>query len=165
MIAVLVLFFASQAGAVVGCSVSTVAVGFGGYDTSLAFAHDADGAVNVVGTSGTPYAIRIDAGANSMGGFLPREIHLSGGTYLLGYNLYHDSARTQIWGDGTGTGVKQSISVYGSLPGGHRGVAARGLNVCCGLDWILRSVPGARFDICRNCAKMRLRGHRRPDRT
>jgi len=140
-----VLLFASQAGAVAVCSVATTPVDFGGYDTSLSFPTDRDGAVNVTCTSGVPYAIRIDAGTNSKGGFVPRKMRLSGGTYLLGYNLYRDSARTQIWGDGTGktyiqtgtgTGVKQSIPVYGRLPGSQNvAVGAYGDALTVTVEW------------------------------
>ncbi len=56
---------------------------------------------------------------------------LSGGSELLNYNLYIDSGRTQIWGDGTGStftlaervfSQKNNYwtpSVYGRIPPGQ----------------------------------------------
>jgi spore coat protein U-like protein len=50
----------------------------------------------------------------------------SEGDFSLDYNLYRDSARTEIWGDGTGstfirggvgTGVPAQFNLYGRIPG------------------------------------------------
>ena len=46
---------------------------------------------------------------------------------MIAYQLYLDSARSQVWGDGatgavhggTGTGANQAITVYGRVPAGQ----------------------------------------------
>jgi len=102
-----------------------VAINFGGYDTRAASSVDIDGAVNINCALGVPYLIRLDAGGNSSGSFLPRRMKLAGGTATLRYNLYRNSPRIEIWGDGTnttyvrsgaGTGANEQIIVYGRLP-------------------------------------------------
>jgi spore coat protein U-like protein len=51
---------------------------------------------------------------------------MSQGANLLSYSLYTDAARTNVWGDGTGstatigntgTGAVQNVTVYGRIPG------------------------------------------------
>jgi spore coat protein U-like protein len=50
-------------------------------------------------------------------------MRLGAGPSTVGYQLYRDSGRTQVWGDtagltygGTGDGATQSIPVYGRVP-------------------------------------------------
>jgi len=126
--ALFIIFFAVEARAL-ACGINVVALNFGAYDTAVASPVDADGGIDVTCALNVPYLIRLDPGGHSQGGFLPRRMILSGGAYLLDYNLYRDSARTQIWGDGTnttyvlsalGTGLKQSLLVYGRMPGSQR---------------------------------------------
>lgn len=108
------------------CSITVFSLDFGGYDTRFASPVDSTASVRVSCLQGTPYQIRIDAGGNSAGRFLPRKMKLTGGAYKLRYNLYRDSARTEIWGDGTGktyvvtgtaTRFQQTRIVYGRIPG------------------------------------------------
>ena len=58
---------------------------------------------------------------------------MTSGSNLLSYNLYTDSARTSVWGDGTGstntiggtgTGGSQAVTVYGRVSLGQTGVPA-----------------------------------------
>jgi spore coat protein U-like protein len=108
------------------CSMTVVALDFGPYDARSAAPLDSTTSVRVSCFTGTPYLIRIDAGGNSGGSFLPRKMRRTGGAYKLSYNLYRDSARTEIWGDGTGktyvvngTALRfqQTRTVYGRIPG------------------------------------------------
>jgi spore coat protein U-like protein len=77
-------------------------------------------------TNGSPYSIGFDNGAN----YLTTRRMATGGVYL-GYGLYIDSGFTRPWTTaltnstctvlngcflGTGTGVAQTISVYGQVP-------------------------------------------------
>ncbi len=110
------------------CTVTTIAVNFGNYITSAAYPLDTTGYVDITCASGIPYTVRLDAGQNSGGGFNPRKMRLSGGGDTLNYNLYRDSARTEVWGDGTsntyiqtgiGTGGTAHLIVYGRIPGGQ----------------------------------------------
>lgn len=63
---------------------------------------------------------KIDAGQNSGGSFNPRK--MSSGGDMLNYNLYRNSSRTEIWGDGTSgtytvTGSNdQTWTIYGRVP-------------------------------------------------
>jgi spore coat protein U-like protein len=83
--------------------------------------------VSVTCTSGSPYSIAMDNGANASGS---RRRMISGGNFL-NYNLYVDAAHTQPWstainsttcttsGDcflGTGNGSAQSVNIYGVVP-------------------------------------------------
>lgn len=110
------------------CSVTTIAVNFGNYITSAAYPLDTTGYVDITCASGIPYTVRLDTGQNSGGGFNPRKLRLSGGGDTLNYNLYRDSARTEVWGDGTsntyiqtgiGTSGTAHLIVYGRIPGGQ----------------------------------------------
>jgi len=55
-------------------------------------------------------------------------MQISGGGDTLNYNLYRDSARAEVWGDGAGntyvqtgigTGGTAHLIVYGSIPAGQ----------------------------------------------
>lgn len=110
------------------CTVSTIAVNFGSYIISDAAPSDATGNVDVTCDPGIPYTVKLDAGQNSGGGFNPRKMQLSDGVDTLNYNLYRDSAKTEVWGDGTGNTYVQTrvgsggtahLTVYGSVPAGQ----------------------------------------------
>ena len=113
-----------------GCGITTTAVNFGGYDSYSQL--DATGSVNVVCDVGTVYNIKIDAGANSGGGFIPRKARHASTFGTADYNLYIDIPRTEVWGDGTngtffrsgtGTGAQEILTIYGRLPAGQKIVA------------------------------------------
>lgn len=70
---------------------------------------------------GTAYSIAISAGQNPVGA----QRNMSSASGLVAYNLYQDSGRTQLWGDGgvtgtvlsgTGTGSDEEVIVYGRVP-------------------------------------------------
>ena len=131
----LTLFFLCRAGtaqAQQGCTVSTAPADFGTYDVLLAGANDIVTSITV-GCSFSPpvpadVTISIGPSPNS-GGFDPRQMKLSGGSEFINYNLYIDSGRTQIWGDGTGSTFTLTdrvfkradwvASVYGRIPPGQ----------------------------------------------
>jgi spore coat protein U-like protein len=75
-----------------------------------------------------PYTIALNAGQVSGGTIAQRKLGLNGtGPGVVNYNLYHDAARSQLWGDGstgtvhngTGNGAIQDITVYGRVPAGQ----------------------------------------------
>lgn len=80
--------------------------------------------IRCTGRGSVSYALSASAGTS--GTFNARELPLVGGNTILYYNLFTDSARTIIWGDGSGS--SQSItnsdsapftknhSVYGKIP-------------------------------------------------
>jgi len=108
---------------------------FGNYDPAASAPRDNTTNVNVTGTvTGLgilvtlSYSISLDAGAS--GSITDRR--LSGpNSSLLAYNLYTDSARSTVWGNGTvtdsysalaslgGTAVQRSYTVYGRVPAGQ----------------------------------------------
>lgn len=104
------------------CSVTTSAIDFGQVSTTVTSNVDAQGAVNLLCVSGTGYSVT----ANGGGGGAIANRRLISGASLLQYQLYTDSARTTIWGDGTsngqaisgtGTGTTLSIPVYARISG------------------------------------------------
>jgi spore coat protein U-like protein len=126
-IAILVLASAGEALAQ-GCSVSVVPVSFGGYDSSVPSPLEATGGVDITCDSGIPYTLRLDPGQNSGGGFNPRRLGATVSTDTLNYNLYRDSSRVEVWGDGTsstfvrqgvGSGAMENLIIYGRIPGGQ----------------------------------------------
>lgn len=85
----------------------------------------ADGSVAVTATCtvGTTYTLALDAGTGA--GATVGARRMTSGADTLNYLLYRDAGRTQPWGDGTngtstaagtGTGVAQTVTVYGRVP-------------------------------------------------
>jgi spore coat protein U-like protein len=107
------------------CSVATSPASFGNYDPTASAPLDTLGNVSVTCDAGTPFTIRMDSGQNPTGGG-DRRMRSSAGDFSLDYNLYRDSARTEVWGDGTGstfiyagvgTGIPAQFNIYGRIPG------------------------------------------------
>jgi spore coat protein U-like protein len=105
-----------------GCTLGSQSVVFGNYNPLNGSAIESVGYVNVNCDNGTPYTIRLSAGGGS---FSPRR--MANGAHTLDYNLYTDTARTTVWGDGiaagtvsvssSGTGATVDHPVYGRIPG------------------------------------------------
>lgn len=112
------------------CSASTSGVSFGAYDVFSPAPLDGSGAISVsctglVASVLVSYELLLSPGGS--GGYLSRT--LSNGSSPLAYNLYADSARTSVWGDGSsGTAkvsdgyllglftVTKDYPVYGRIP-------------------------------------------------
>ena len=78
---------------------------------------DAQSTVSVTCTSGSPYSIGMDNGANASG----TQRRMKTGANFLNYNLYVDAGRSTTWTTaapalGTGNGSAQSVSIYGRVP-------------------------------------------------
>jgi len=109
------------------CSITASSLDFGAAGVELArSATDAVSTISMRCTQGTAYTISLDAGSGSGATVTERRMTRDGGPESLRYTLYRDSARNQVWGDGsagsvtqsgTGTGTQNSInhSVYGRL--------------------------------------------------
>lgn len=109
------------------CSITASALDFGVTGAGLAkSATDAVSTLSIRCTSGAPYNVALDAGTGSGATVMERRMTLDGGPEVLRYSLYLDSARTQVWGDGSGgTGTLSATgngsqstnvhSVYGRL--------------------------------------------------
>lgn len=106
------------------CSVTATPAGFGNYDTTAPAPLDTISEIGVNCDPGIPYQIKLDEGQNSSGTFA-RKMRSSAGSSTLEYNLYRDSARTEVWGDGTGnsfiragigTGALEQFTVSARVP-------------------------------------------------
>jgi spore coat protein U-like protein len=123
---------AAPAVAATSCTFGTVLpLPFGIYDPySAAPVKVAGGSVQFsCNVKNVPVTLNLDMGLHSLA-FGSRRMQWTGGSDYLSYNIYFDSAYTQIFGDGTGgtvqysgvTGAKgatQSVSYYGMLPAGQ----------------------------------------------
>lgn len=111
---------------VVACNVSGSTLSFGGGIDPLQTTGpvDASTSLAVTCTRTTPYSVALSAGANAGGATAFGNRTMKSGNHLLPYQLYLDAGRTQVWGNGsnsgvhsgTGTGSTQSLTVYGRLP-------------------------------------------------
>jgi len=116
------------------CDINVTPMAFGSLDGFPATVVDSAGSVNINCDPQVSYLIRMDAGRNSNGGFTVRKMILLGGSETMEYNLYRDSSRTMIWGDGTGgssivtgmgAGVTQDVPVYGRIHAGQNLMAGK----------------------------------------
>jgi spore coat protein U-like protein len=115
------------------CSMNATPINFGNYDTFSSIPTDATGTITVnCGYHVVKATVRLGVSSTS-GTFNPRRMKRSGGSDLLDYNIYTDTARTVILGDGTGgtsdielkrpTGPprdwSETITTYGRIPPGQ----------------------------------------------
>jgi spore coat protein U-like protein len=113
------------------CTVSGINLVFGSYDPFRLAPTDSTGniAVTCSGEAGMKVGYGISLNAGNAGSFAPRQMRLTGSNATLGYNLYLDPARSQIWGDGnagtfpkvdgyalTGLSSTRNYPVYGRIP-------------------------------------------------
>jgi len=81
---------------------------------------DSTSTLSVTCTTSAPYNIGLDGGAS--GNVNART--MTDGTDFVGYQLYQEAARTNVWGDtigtntvaSSGTGSAQQFTVYGRVP-------------------------------------------------
>jgi spore coat protein U-like protein len=109
------------------CTISATSVNFGSYNVFNASNTDSTGTITYrCNAAAANITIGLTTGASSS--FNPRL--MSKGAEVLGYNLYRNAARTNIWGDGTsGTAVyfranppnnsNVNLTVYGRIPPGQ----------------------------------------------
>ena len=123
--------FLASVGTVWGqeCKVTVSPVNFGNYSAFSSAPRDATGKVNVTCDAGLPFTVKLYKGETSGSSFDQRKLGATGKSDSLRFNLYRDSARQEIWGDGTGntfvvtgTGSGNTIplTVYGRIPAGQR---------------------------------------------
>jgi spore coat protein U-like protein len=103
------------------CSLGTISVVFGTYNTLSASSLDGAGSVSVTCDVTDSYQIALSSGHGS---FAARQ--LQSGSNVMYYNLYTDTLRSLIWGDGTtgtaivsASGTSGTYTVYGRVPGGQ----------------------------------------------
>jgi spore coat protein U-like protein len=107
------------------CTISTTAVNFATYDVFATSPGDATGVITFRCSAPRPPLVTIDLDRGGAPSFNPRQMR--NGTETLNYNLYLDSTRTTIWGDGTGGSLaftqaspppnqNVNVPVYGRIP-------------------------------------------------
>ncbi len=105
------------------CSLATTDMAFGNYTASSATAMDISNTLNLTCTNGLPYTVSLDGGTTSAS--VAGRHMTDGASHNLSYFLYTSTARTTLWGDGTGgtstvagtgNGAAQTLSVYGRIP-------------------------------------------------
>jgi spore coat protein U-like protein len=107
------LLAASPAGA---CTISSTGVAFGAYNPRATGNDDSTGTINVAcPTAVTAPVVQLSTGQS--GTYSPRR--LRAGSWNLNYNLYTNTARTTVWGNGSGGSVSQTLS-GGTISGGQR---------------------------------------------
>lgn len=115
------------------CEVAATGVNFGTYDPLNASDTEATGNVAVtcrVVLLGLVVTYEVELNTGGSGTYFPRE--MTSGTSTLEYQLYIDSARNTVWGDGTGATDTWSFGsliqvgthtenfpVYGTIPSGQ----------------------------------------------
>jgi spore coat protein U-like protein len=110
------------------CTINITAVAFGTYNVFSGSADDATGRITYRCTAPRPPLVRIELDKGGAPTFNPRQMRRSSET--LNYNLYLDSTRSTIWGDGTGgtqtytralppPNQNINVNVYGRIPPGQ----------------------------------------------
>lgn len=103
------------------CGVTALPLAFGNYSPTQATNTTAQTTVAVTCTNGTPYTVGLNAGGGTGATVATRK--LTSGSNTLNYTLYSDSGYSTVWGNtigtntvaGTGSGLIQTINVYGSI--------------------------------------------------
>jgi len=94
------------------CTLSTASsLNFGAYDPFSQTDTTVGGTITVacqatgILSTSFPYTLSLNAGVNSGSSFTPRKLKLTTGSTLANYNIFTDSAGTQILGNGTSSTV------------------------------------------------------------
>jgi spore coat protein U-like protein len=118
---------ANTAGATMGvsatdlslCTVVAGTLAFGNYQST---AISASTTLTVLCTATTPYTISLGGGSTNGGTQSARLLYNTLAATTLAYSLYEDSGHVTPWTTntvaGTGTGLTQTINVYGGIAGG-----------------------------------------------
>ena len=110
------------------CTITTTSVSFGSYNVFAGSADDGTGQITYRCTNPRPPMVTIQLDKGGSPSFSPRQMRR--GSETLNYNLYLDSTRSTIWGDGTGgtqtysrsnppVGQNINLSVFGRIPAGQ----------------------------------------------
>jgi len=84
------------------CNISVTTIAFGTYDVFALAPLDSTGQITVGCTQNIHTATITISKSTTSGTFNPRQMKLTTGSDILNYNIFTTSARTTIWGDGTG---------------------------------------------------------------
>jgi spore coat protein U domain-containing protein, fimbrial subunit CupE1/2/3/6 len=102
------------------CTIGATAISFGSQGI-LSSNKDAQGTLSVQCTTNLPYAVSLDGGTS--GATNPTQRKMTFSTSNVIYGIYQDAARSLPWGSssgvntvsGTGTGLTQTLTVYGRV--------------------------------------------------
>ncbi len=112
---IVVLLFALESFSYAACTVTATDLNFGTYDVISGSPNDGAGNVNVnchfLIALGLHYTVKLSTGGS--GTYLSRQMQKNVSSQL-NYNLYTNSGRTTVWGDGNGG---TSYNVFTSLVG------------------------------------------------
>jgi spore coat protein U-like protein len=131
LVGILLVLAPVESHALASCTVSTTGADFGSYNVFSSLPNDTTANVRVsctlLGVISLFVLYSISLSAGGAGQYLPRSMTM--GSHQLNYNLYSDSARTTIWGDGSSGTVTVSdgyllglgttvndYTVYGRVP-------------------------------------------------
>lgn len=110
------LLLAVPAVAGAACNVTAQGVAFGNYDPLGATALDGVGNININCDVATAFVVSLGPGNGTVA-----DRRMNGGAAQLAYNLYKDSTRLIVWGEGldgsSATGTNVEMPVYGRIPG------------------------------------------------
>lgn len=122
--AVLLLLLVARPAVANSCSAFTSNVSFGNYYGATV---DVTGTVTVTCTNGQAYDVGLSAGLATGATVTNRSMTTGPVLYDLGYQLFSNAARTNNWGNtsgtgwvaGTGTGTAQTYTIYAQIPAGE----------------------------------------------
>lgn len=95
--ALLIALGSTAAEATVNCTMNSAGIAFGTFTGSQI---TVTGTITLTCTGTGSYSYTLKLSTGGAGVYSPR--HMFNGANTLNYNIYKDSARSQIWGDGTG---------------------------------------------------------------
>lgn len=98
------------------CSVSATGVSFGNYNPAVTSPTTSTGTISVTCTITAADTITIALSTGSSGSYTART--MLSGTNTLTYNLYLDSAHTEIWGNGMSGTSEESFTIAAGGGGG-----------------------------------------------
>jgi len=139
---------AGTAQAAADCSIAAVSVNFGAYDPVATSPDDSVGSVTVTcrhvsgGAERINYAVML---SNGLHGTSAATRRMGAGAGRLGYNVFTDPARTQVWGNGTGGTVIASGSMTVG-PGAGNGTKTFTHSVYGRIPQLQDAVPGTYND-------------------
>ncbi|MGL6224191.1 MAG: Csu type fimbrial protein, partial [Steroidobacteraceae bacterium] len=112
--ALLLCATAGKSHAAADCSVTAVSLNFGVYDPAATSADDSAGTVTVTCRHVSGNAERVSYSVSLSNGLYATSAAtraMRAGAASLGYNVFTDPARTQVWGNGSGATVIASGSM------------------------------------------------------
>lgn len=108
------------------CSITAGDLSFGSSGGVIGANIDASSSVVVNCNPGASWDVALDAGTGT-GSTVAARFMDDGGPNTVSYQMYSDAGRSAVWGEtsgtdtvtGTGTGINQTLTVYGRVPSGQ----------------------------------------------